>query len=231
MVDFLTSDYAILITLLVVGGFILRPQRWILRRMWRDDLPWARTASRAVFITVGLFLLWTTFLDTWRQVLGLLVDERNRWKSDLYKSDPPSDAVRAVTLALFFLSILGTSYLYARYARGYFIPIIAGPIGLVMFYALNGFRMRFDIVGSLWQGGVDWRSPVEVGATLAWFGVDQTILFVLILSAFALFWGPAAIIVSLIFRRTIGRETIDEPAMYRVLRERRVGREVHDAKG
>lgn len=231
MVDFLTSDYAILITLLLIGGFILRPHRWILRRMWNDELPWARTASRLALGTVGLFLVWTTVLDNWRQVLGYLVNERDRWKSDLYMSEPPPDAVRYVTIGLVCLSVLGTSYLYARYARGYFIPIIAGPIGLVVFYALNGFRMRFDVVGSLWQGGVDWRSPVEVGATLAWFGVDQAILFVLIVSAFAFLWGPTAIIFSLIYRRTIGRETIDEPAMYRVLRERRVAREGHDAKG
>lgn len=231
MVDFLTSDYAILLTLLLIGGFLIRPHLWVIRRMWNDDLPWARTASRLALGTVGVFLVWTTVLDNWRQMLGLLVDERNRWKSDLYLSEPPPDVVRYVTIGLVILSVLGTSYLYARYARGYFIPIIAGPIGLVVFYALNGFRMRFDVVGSLWQGGVDWRSPVEVGATLTWFGVDQTILFVLILSAFALLWGPSAIIFSLIYRRTIGRETIDEPAMYRVLRERRVAREGQDAKG
>jgi hypothetical protein len=230
MVDFLTSDYAILTTLLVVGAFILRPHRWIMRRMWNDQPAWARITSRLSFVTVGLLLLWTTIFDNWRQLLGLLVDERNRWKSDLYKANPPSDAARTVTIALVILAILGASYLYARFARGYFIPIVAGPTGLIMFYALNGFRMKFDIVGSLWQGGVDWRSPVEVGATLAWFGVDQTILFILILSAFAFLWGPTAIIFSLIFRRTIGRETIDEPAMYRVLRERRVAREGNDAK-
>lgn len=231
MVDFLTSDYAILITLLAVGAFILRPHQWIMRRMWNDEVLWARTASRLSFGAIGLFLLWTTFLDSWRQLLGLLVDERDRWKSDLYKSAPPSDAVRFITITLFFLSVLGASYLYARYARGYFFPIIAGPCGLAMFYALNGFRMRFDIVGSLWQGGVDWSSPVEIGSTLAWFGVDQTILFVLILSVFATFWGPIAIIFSLIFRRTIGRETVHEPAIYRALRERQMAREGQDVKG
>lgn len=229
MIDFLTSDYAILLTLLLIGGFLIRPHRWVLRRMWNDDVQWARTASRLALGTIGLFIVWTTVLDNWRQMLGLLVDERNRWKSDLYRSEPPADAVRIATIALFVLSVLGASYLYARYARGYFIPIIAGPIGLVVYYALNGFRMRFDVVGALWQGGVDWSKPEEVGPTLAWFGVDQSILFVLIVSAFALFWGPAAIIFSLIFRRTIGRETIDEPDMYRVLRERRVTRERHDA--
>jgi hypothetical protein len=229
MIDFLTSDYAILLTLLLIGGFMIRPHLWALRRMWNDELSWARTSSRIALGTIGIFLVWTTVLDNWRQMLGLLVDEKNRWKSDLYKSDPPADVVRIVTIALFFLSVLGASYLYARYARGYFMPIIAAPIGLVVFYALNGFRMRFDVVGALWQGGVDWSKIEEVVPTLAWFGVDQSILFVLILSAFALFWGPTAIIFSIIFRRTIGRETIHEPDMYRVLRERRIAREGQDA--
>lgn len=231
MVDFLTSDYAILLTLVLVGGFFVRPHRWVLRRMWTDDVSWARTASRWALGSIALFLVWTTVFDNWRQLLGLLVDERNRWRSDLYLSAPPPDAVRYITVGLVFLSVLGASYLYARYARGYFIPIIAAPIGLFLFYSLNGFRMRFDVVGSLWQGGVDWRDPVEVGATLLWFGVDQAILFVLVLSAFALFWGPAAIIFSLIYRRTIGRERVEEPAMYRVLSERRMTPGGQDAKG
>ncbi|HYI16951.1 MAG TPA: hypothetical protein VEX37_16245 [Thermomicrobiales bacterium] len=229
MIDFLTSDYAILLTVLLIGGFLIRPHRWVVRRMWTDDLPWARITSRIALSTIGLFLVWTTVFDNWRKMLGLLVDEKNRWKSDLYRTEPPADAVRMVTIALFFLSVLGASYLYARYARGYFIPIIVAPIGLIVFYALNGFRMRFDVVGALWQGGVDWTKIEEVIPTLTWFGVDQSILFVLILSAFAVFWGPTAIIFSLIFRRTIGRETVDEPAMYRVLSERRVAREGHDA--
>jgi hypothetical protein len=230
MVDFLTSDYAILITLVLIGGFLIRPHRWVVRRMWNDETRWARIASRLAISTMGAFLLWTTLFDHWRLMLGYLVDERNRWKSDLYKSDPPSDAARLITIALFVASVLGASYLYARYARGYLMPIIAGPIGLIVFYSLNGFRMRFDVVGSLWQGGVDWRSPEEVGATLTWFGVDQVILFILILSAFSIFWGPSAIIFSLIYRRTIGREVIHEPAMYRILRERRIASEGHDAK-
>ncbi len=229
MIDFLTSDYAILLTIVLIGGFLMRPHRWVVRRMWNDDLPWARITSRLAFGTIVLFLLWTTVFDNWRKMLGLLVDEKNRWKSDLYRTEPPSDAVRIVTIALFALSVLGASYLYARYARGYFMPIIVGPIGLVVFYTLNGFRMRFDVVGALWQGGVDWTKIEEIIPTLTWFGVDQSILFVLILSVFALFWGPTAIIFSLIFRRTIGRETVDEPAMYRALRERRVAREGNDA--
>lgn len=230
MVDFLTSDYAILITIVLIGGFLIRPHRWVVRRMWNDETPAARVASRIAIGTIGGFLIWTTLFDHWRLMLGYLVDERNRWKSDLYKSEPPSDIVRFVTIALFFGAVLGASYLYARYARGYLMPIIAAPIGLVLFYTLNGFRMRFDVVGSLWQGGVDWRSPEEVGATLTWFGVDQVILFTLIMSAFAIFWGPSAIIFSLIYRRTIGREVVDEPAMYRILRERSMLGEGHDAK-
>ncbi|MEX1158559.1 MAG: hypothetical protein WEC79_06485 [Thermomicrobiales bacterium] len=231
MLDFLTSDYAILLTLVLIGGFAIRPHLWVVRRMWNDEVPWARTASRIVLGTLGLFVVWTTVLDNWRQMLGYLVSERDRWKSDLYLSAPPSDPVRYVSLGLVVASVLGAAYLYARYARGYFMPIIAGPIGLVVFYALNGFRMRFDVVGSLWQGGVDWTSPFEVGATLTWFGVEQCIMFVLIVSAFAFLWGPTAIVVSLIYRRTIGRETVVEPAMYRILRERKVARQRRDARG
>jgi hypothetical protein len=53
-------------------------------------------------------------------------------------------------------------------------------------------------------------------------------MFVLFAAVYAFFWGPAAIIFSLIFRRTIGKEHVEEPAMYRVLRERRMARESHE---
>ena len=180
---------------------------------------------------VGLAAGFDKDAEVWRQMLGFLVDEKNRWKSDLYRSDPPPDAARLVTFVLVALSVLAAAYLYARYARGYFIPIIATPIGLVMFYALNGFRMKYDLVGSLWQGGIPWSDPAGVAATFVWFGVEQAVMFTLILSAFALLWGPTAIVFSLIYRRTIGREIIDEPAMYRILRERRIAGESRDAQG
>jgi hypothetical protein len=227
MFTFLTSDYPLLLTIILISAFIIRPNRSVVRWMWNDPTPWARAASRLSFGAVAVFLLWTTVLDNWRQMLGYLVDEHNRWKSDQYLSDPPPDSVRFFTFVLFGLSVLAGCYLYARYARGYFIPILAGPLGFVTFYILNGFRMRFETIGPLSEGA-DYTSPLEAASMLFWFGVLYCAMFVLFAAVYAFFWGPAAIIFSLVFRRTIGKEHVEEPAMYRVLRERRMARESHE---
>ena len=33
---------------------------------------------------VGVFLLWVTVVDNWRQLLGFLVNQKERWRSDPY---------------------------------------------------------------------------------------------------------------------------------------------------
>jgi hypothetical protein len=227
MFTFLSSDYPLLLTIVLITALIIRPNRSVVRWMWNDATPWARTASRLAFGIFAATLLWTTVLDNWRQMLGYLVDERNRWKSDQYLSDPPLDAVRIVTFALLILSVLAASYLYARYARGYFIPIIAGPLGFVTFYILNGFRMRFETIGPLSESA-DYTDPLEAASMLFWFGVLYCVMYVLFVAAFAFFWGPTAIVFSMIYRRTIGKEHLEEPPLYRVLRERRLARETRD---
>ena len=227
----LASDYPILITVLVMLWFGWRRNTWVLRWMWSDTTPWARVVSRVALVSAGAFLLWATVVDNWRQLLGLLVNEKERWRSDPYLLDPPADILRAVTLILFGATVLGAAFLYARYARGYLIPVVVAPTALVTFYALNSFRMRFELVGPLSDRGVDWSAPGEALMTLIWFGMFYVVMAVLIFSAFALLWGPAAILVSLIYRSTIGRERREEPEMYRILRERSAQRDEKQRTG
>jgi hypothetical protein len=210
--------------MLVVIGLIVRSSPSVFLMMWNDRDPGSRVASRIAIGSIGAFLLWTTVFDNWRQLLGYLVNEKQRWRSDPYLNDPPADAVRAVTFILFGCAVLAGAYLYARYARGYWVPVVVTPLALTTFYALNGFRMRFELVGPLSERGVDWSDILGAAATLFWFGVFYCVLVVLIASAYALFWGPTSIVVALLYRSTIGRQRIEEPEMYRILRERSMAR-------
>ncbi len=221
----LASDYPILLTVLVMLWFGWRSNMSVLRGMWFDRTPLGRVVSRAAIVAVVAFLVWATVIDNWRQLLGLLVNEKERWRSDPYLLDAPSDVLRAVTLVLFGATVLGAAYLYARYARGYLIPIVVAPVGIVTFYALNNFRMRFELVGPLSDRGVDWSAPGEALMTLIWFAMFYVVIAILIFSVFAMFWGPASILISLIYRSTIGRHRHQEPEMYRILRERSAERD------
>jgi hypothetical protein len=220
MFQFLASDYPILLTLLLTLWLVVRRESSIVRWMLFDRVGWARTASRAALGAIVAFMLWATVVDNWRQLLGFFVNERERWRSDPYLYDPPAEPLRVLTFVLLGLAVLGGAYLYARYARGYLMPIVLTPAGLIVFYALNGFRMRFELGGPLSERGVTWSDPGQAVMTLIWFGMFYVVMVVLILSAWAILWGPAAILFSIVYRTTFGRERIEEPEMYRILRER-----------
>lgn len=218
--DFLASDFAILGMLLLILWLALRRESSILRWMWNDPNRTARVTSRIAFGGIGAFLVWTTVFDNWRQMLGFMVDQKNRWRSDPYLYEAPPDVIRFVTFALLAVTVLAGAYLYARYARGYLMPIVLAPVGLITFYVLNSFRMRFELQGPLSERGVDFSDFGEAIMTSIWFGMFYLVMAILIFSAFAVLWGPTSIAVSLIYRNTIGREQIEEPEMYRILRQR-----------
>jgi hypothetical protein len=218
---FLSSDYAILLSVLLTAALILRSQPSLMSMIWNDRVPWARWASRAAIGGVLLFLLWTTVLDNWRQMLSYLMAARHRWRSDPYLNDPPSDAVRFITFVLLGVAVFGMAYLYARYARGYIMPIILAPTGFLVFFVLNAFRVRFEVGGPLNDRAVDFTDPGEAVMSLIWFAMFYVVLVTLIVSAFAMVWGPVTVFFSLIYRRTIGREVVEEPEMFRLMRSRR----------
>lgn len=228
MFRFLASDYPILLSLLFVIWLAVRREGSILRWMWFDSVRWARIASRAAIGLILGFTLWVTVVDNWRQMLGFLMDEKDRWRSDPYLYDPPADVLRATTFVLFGLAVLGGAYLYARYARGYLIPIVLTPVALPLFYALNTFRVRFELQGPLSERGVDFTDFGQASMTILWFLMFYAVMVILTTSAYAIFWGPASIVVSLVYRSTIGRQRVDEPEMYKALRgASRAKREEH----
>jgi hypothetical protein len=220
MFRFLASDYPILVSLLFVIWLFVRREGSILRWMWNDRVRWARIASRAAFATILGFLLWVTVVDNWRQMLGFMMSERERWRSDPYLYDPPADALRAVSFVLFGLAVLAGAYLYARYARGYLMPIVLTPVAIPVFFVLNTFRTRFELQGPLSERGVDFADPGQAIMTFVWFVMFYIVMIFLTISAYAIFWGPASIVVSIVYRSTIGRTRVEEPEMYRVLRHR-----------
>lgn len=220
IIDFLVSDYPILIALVAIIYFIGTNNRSTVSWMWNDKQPLARRLSRAAIASLFIFAAWATVFDNWRQLLGYLVNAKTRWRSDPFLYDPPPDAIRYATWALLGVTVLGAAYLYARYARGYLVPIIVTPLGMITFYILNSFRMRFELVGPLSPHSVDFSNLLEAVMTIIWFIAFYFVMATLVFCAFALLWGPAAIVVSILYRATIGRQKIEEPDMFRIMRER-----------
>jgi hypothetical protein len=173
------------------------------------------------------FALWVTIFDNWRQLIGvptgILHSQRLRAGSDPFFSTPPSEFVRAISWVLFAAAVLGGAYLFARYARGYFFPIIMFPMALVSFYGLNTFRIRLDPESVRIADGTI-SGVLEHFGTLTWVVILWTMFAALIICLYSLAWAPASIVVGIVYRRTLGREHIDESDFYQKLHERNVRR-------
>jgi hypothetical protein len=218
--DFLVSDYPILLTLLAGLWLLGSHNRSAVSWMWNDKRPLARRVSRVSIGAVFALALWVTAFDNWRQLIGLLVGKKDRWRSDPFLYGPPADAVRAVSFVLFGLAVLGGAYLFARYARGYLAPIAIWPVAVIFFFVLNSFRMRFELVGPLSPYSVDFSKVLDATMTFVWFGGFYLVMGLLIFCAYSIFWAPASILFAIIYRSTVGREKIEEPDMFRIMRER-----------
>lgn len=227
MYELLVGNWGIFASLLVVAVGLVRVFRGTFDAMFFDADARFRVASRtAIGIILG-FALWVTIFDNWRQVIGVptgyLHSERLRAGSDPFFTTPPSDFVRGITWVLFVGAVLAGAYLFARYARGYFGPIIAFPTALVLFYILNTFRIRLD-PESVRIADVPIVGVVEHFSTLVWVAGLWCMFATLILCLYALAWAPASIVVGIVYRRTIGRENIQETDFYQKLHERNARR-------
>lgn len=219
----MVSDWGILFATLVVLISLSRFYRSSLEAMLLDrDLTY-RLISR---ISVGVLLftlLWVTALDNWRQILGVLTrythDERRANQSDPFFTSPPDDIVRWISYILIFGSILGGAYLFARYARGYWGPLVFTPVAIALYYIFNAFRLRLD-VDSVRIADQNITGLWEILSTLTWIVAIWAMFVLLIISAYAMLWGPTALVVSLIYRNTVGKIKYEEPDMFRKMRER-----------
>lgn len=218
--DLLASDYPITAFVLFGIAMVWSRNRSAFSWMLNDRSPWGRRLSRGAFGVTGAFLAWATVFDNWRQLLGFLVDEKERWRSDLYLYEPPADALRAVTWVLLALSVLGMGYLFARYGGGYVLPLLVSLGGIILFFVLNNLRMTFEPAGPLSERGVDFSDPMEALMTFVWFAMFYVVMAVLIYAAFAILWGPTAFVLAVLYRATIGRRRVEEPEMFRIIRER-----------
>lgn len=218
--DLLASNYPI--TCVVVLGFFMvwSRNKSAFASMVNDPDRWGRRLARGSFGAIAAFLVWVTIFDNWRQLLGFLVDAKERWRSDLYLYEPPSDFVRTTTWLLLGLSVLGGASLFARYGRGYILPPVLSLCGVVGFFVLNSMRMTFEPAGPLSERGVDFTNVLDAIMTLIWFGIFYVVMAILIYCAYLILWGPAALAAEIVYRSTFGRQEIQEPEMFRIIRER-----------
>ncbi len=140
----LAGNVALGIALSVVLLLIARANRSFLRDISRDPERGWRLIARLAALMILAFVAWTTLLDNWRQLVALPYRLSRRFPSERIVLDPPSDAVRSVTLALLALSLLPVACLMARHVGGYVIQFTLLVGALVLWAPLFALRHRLD---------------------------------------------------------------------------------------
>ncbi len=149
----LAGNVALGIALAVFLLLIARANRSFLRDVARDpERGWRLIARLAVFLT-GAFIAWTTLRDNWRQLVALPYHLSHRFPSQRIVLEPPSNAVRIVTVALLILSLVCVACLVARHVGGYVIQLTLFIGALVLWAPLFALRHRLDTELALSFGG------------------------------------------------------------------------------
>lgn len=224
MFEFLVRDYAIFIALFCIVASLARLFPVTLVRVWREGSRKAVLLSRGILGLHVLAGLWITVFDDWRKLLGVpsgfLQDTDTQIASDPFYVTPPSDFVRTITWILIIASVLGGAYLFARYTRSYVEPFLLGPLAVIGFFIINTFRVRLDVESvKIAYGTIE--TPVEIVSTLIWIAGLLVSLSFLILCFYLMLWAPIAFVISIVYRKTIGREPVVEAPIFDRLRERR----------
>ena len=205
MWEFLASNLALGLVLLVIGAALVRWQRIALLDMMRvPERGWRIVAWVAFGLTVAL-LVWCSLADDWRKMFGELLDLRQEFFAERAVKVPVSGDVRAVTLALLVATLLLTGALFARYVGGYGLPIALVIVGFSSFFPLYLFRQRLD----LGLVGIVINAPTGFSfgmlATLFYLAMDFTANVGLIAMSYAalvgLFALPMALVLDLLGRR------------------------------
>ncbi len=221
MFKFLTSDYPIAITVILILFAGVRADWSLVIGIWNETSPKLRQISRAALLSFVAFIVWATVADNWRQLIGRFVDDKNRAGSDLYVFVQPDAWLRYTSYVLFFATVVAGAWIFARYGRGWIMPAFLTPLAIATFFVLNAFRMRFEKVGPLSSRSVNYWDPVEAVPSLIWYFALYVVLAVLIFSIYTMFWGPAAIIARVIYNNTLGRNRFVQHSIFDTLSERR----------
>ena len=225
MFEFLVGDFAVVAGAALAAFSFWRLFPYGVRRVVNDESKRHRHLNRAIVASGGAMLLWIALFDNWRQVIGIptgwIQDDKAQRASDPFYSGDIADPIRAVSWVLFFVTVIGGAYFFARYARGYAEPLLLGPTALVAFFILNTFRLRFD-VDSVRIAYATIESPIDIFMTLLWIGALWVTMSLIVTAMYLMAWAPFALLFSFIYRRFINRHVYEEPEMFQRLRERRV---------
>ena len=142
--QFVSGDFPLTITFLIVIGVWASGHRSTVREFWRDPSPFWRLIGRTTLVLGVALPLWIALFDNWRQLLGYSLSPSTRYKSDIFITTLTPEPLRWISLALIAISLVCLALLYARRRHGLGMLSLMLVFALAYFYFFNGVRMRAD---------------------------------------------------------------------------------------
>ncbi len=151
---FVSGNGGVSLALLTLVGLALWRSAGSLPRPCRDPNRAWRVVGWTALGLQGVFFLWVSLFDYWRQVMGLLLTEQTRSYSDPYILYPVlarhevAEPVRAISVTLLLAAALGLAILYYRHIGGVFLPLAMLVIGLMAYLIFAEVRQRMEFSAS-----------------------------------------------------------------------------------
>lgn len=199
--DFLSSNYPIsLIILALVGLWAYRSRSSIDLALRRDTPVW-RMVSRVAAGSTALLFVWVTLFDNWRQLLGYVVITDRDWAADLLTTEATPEALRAVSLVLLAVALVGLGLVYARHMGSYAFLIVTVIFAPIFMFTFNEIRISSDLYLRLTEFSLVNADAIDVASIVFWstgmYVITAAVTLAGFLTLFALVALPARAIYGL----------------------------------
>jgi hypothetical protein len=193
----IASNQALGIVLVAFMAIVQLRNRSYVREITSDpDRGW-RQISRFATLSVAVLIVWVSLFDNWRQLTAIPFRSTRQWESQRVQFDPPSDNIRAVTLALLAIALVLTACLFARHIGGYLLQIVLAVGAAFAWLPFFVIRQHFTLDLAMGFGG-SWTSPTDVVSYVAFVALSSAFDIGLIAVSFAALVGLTAIPVTLV---------------------------------
>jgi MFS family permease len=161
------SRQAIGIAMALVVLLFVTLDRPFCRAVWTDGAAFWRGTARYSAVAIGVALVWIGLLDDWLQIVTEPYRLAQKWESKREIYQPIDGTIRAISIILLALALVGIAMLFARHVGGYGLQVGTLLIGVLLWIPL--FIMNGRINSTLLQGAESSDTAVEViGLGLFW---------------------------------------------------------------
>lgn len=200
--DILAGNIPIsLIILGLVGAWAYRSRSSIALAMNDEHRVWAIIGQVAVYST-GLFFIWVTLLDNWRQLLVYVIITGREYAADPFETGATPEMLRMVSIALLAVSIVSIAALYARHLGAYVFLILSLVFAPIFMFTFNEIRISADAFLRLSETTLQNPSLLDAGSIIFWSTGMFVIIAGVVLSAYLTLFAMVALPMRIIYGLT-----------------------------